>query len=214
MNRNKFLFKWILYSSLGVLLGFGFAALTGFLVASIAGYDENLLQLNPVIPVISMIIAGFAEGYILGIIQAIPLHQSLPQISGKSWALRTAAGSAVAWGVGMTLGPILSERYFSHFGVLSVIVGLLFLVILAGILGVAQWTLLRKHFKDAWIWIGYTILGWGIGLVFSFSGTGMIEENTPIAITITISLLSGLLVGAVSSFFTGLYLRKKLAEQE
>ena len=195
-------------------MGFGFAALSGFLVASLLGYDENLAQLNPVVPVISMVIAGFAEGYILGIIQAIPMHHSFPQISGKSWALRTAAGGAIAWGAGMTIGPFLSERYFNHFGVLSVIAGLLFLVLLAGILGVAQWTLLRKYFNDAWMWIGFTILGWGIGLVFSFSGTGMIEENTPIALTITISLLSGLLMGAVSSFFTGWYLRKKLAEQE
>ena len=59
MNRNKFLIQWVLYSSFGVLLGFGFAALSGFFIASVLGYEDLMLYQSPWLPVLIMVVAGF-----------------------------------------------------------------------------------------------------------------------------------------------------------
>ncbi len=212
MNRNKFLIQWVLYSSFGELLGFGFAALSGFFIASVLGYEELMLDQYPWLPVMIMVFAGFGEGCILGIIQSVPLCKAFPGISKLKWTLLTGAGGAIAWGIGTWAGPLLSDKYFTSISLVSVFIAILMLIVLAGILGVAQWMELKKHFTDSWKWILYTIVGWGIGLSITFTGTSIITETTPIAWTLSISLLSGFLMGAAASFVTGLYLRKKLNE--
>lgn len=212
MNRNKFLIQWVLYSSFGVLLGFGFAALSGFFIATVLGYEDLMLYQSPWLPVLIMVVAGFVEGCILGIIQAVPLLKAFPLVSKLNWTILTGTGGAIAWGIGTLAGPVISEKYFTSISFVSVLVAISMLVVLAGILGIAQWIELKKHFADSWKWIVYTIIGWGIGLSISFTGTSIITETTPIAWIITISLLSGFLMGAAAAFVTGLYLRVKLDE--
>jgi len=212
MKKDTFLIRWVLYSSFGELLGFGFAAISGFFIASVLGYEELMLGQYPWLPVLTMVFAGFGEGCILGIIQSVPLCKAFPGVSKLKWTLLTGTGGALAWGVGSWAGPVLSEKYFTSISFVSVFVAIFMLVTLAGILGVAQWMELKKHFTDSWKWILYTIVGWGIGLSITFTGTSIITETTPIAWTLTISLLSGFLMGAAASFVTGLYLRKKLNE--
>ena len=212
MKRNEFLIQWVLYSSFGELLGFGFAALSGFFIASVLGCEDIMLNQSPWLPILIMVVAGFVEGCILGIIQAVPLLKAFPLVSKLRWTILTGTGGAIAWGIGTLVGPLLSEKYFTNISFVSVLVAISMLVVLAGILGITQWIELKKHFTDSWKWIVYTIVGWGIGLSISFIGTSTITENTPIMWTIPISLLSGFLMGAAASFVTGLYLRVKLAE--
>ena len=152
MEKNRFLTQWVVYSSLGILLGFGFAAITGLFIASFVGTGDISFSANSWLPALTMVFTGFVEGYILGIIQATPLHKAFPRIPPRDWAIYTGVGGAVAWGVGMLLGPLVTTDVLGNTNLLSVITGIAVFCLLTGILGFSQWFILRKLFDDSWKW--------------------------------------------------------------
>ena len=104
-------------------------------------------------------------GWILGSLffSALPLVFSGVAVAGLQWAVlvqrmhkpwRWALLSAIGWIVGYILSIVLIPADF----------GFLVGPVLGGILGVAQWSLLRQQLEWAGWWIPISILAWTTGL--------------------------------------------------
>jgi uncharacterized protein YacL len=93
---------------------------------------------------------------------------------------------------------------------MSALVGIGMFCVLTSILGFSQWFVLKKLFPDSWKWVIFTIIGWAVGLSVSYLGTLLIEPETTVFLTVTISLVFGFLMGAFAALITGLYLAGKI----
>jgi len=93
----------------------------------------------------------FVTGLVLGAAQWLVLRQTIP-LSGW-WIVATSIGLAiglalsVAWtGTSIELRPLIVRA-----------------VLTGGMIGVAQWLLLRRHVAMAGLWIVVVAIGWALG---------------------------------------------------
>jgi hypothetical protein len=110
----------------------------------------------------------------------------------------------VAWAIGLL--PSLFWEGVSRLppvatAVLAVTGGL---VLLASI-GVAQWSVLRRHLSGSAAWIGWTALGWSAGLlVFTLVTTPLWRPGESGAVIAAIGALGGALMACTVGAVTGL----------
>ena len=188
--------RWVIATAIGELAGFTIPALAGTGVAAAGVQPAAALAL--------MVAAGAGEGAVLGWAQSRALRRDLPGLSTRSWTAATAAGAAVAWLVGMlpsTLHDLLPA------GVLLALAVPGGLVLLATI-GVAQWTVLRRHVPGALTWIPANALGWLAGLVVVFAAIGLAPSSPPLMVAC--SVLGGLGMGLTVALVTGAFLVRLL----
>ena len=209
MNQRRLFLRWTSSSALGILIGFAFAAIVGLLIATVVGGDDASFKMNTWGPGLVMVGAGFVEGYLLGVLQSTPLRRVVPEITQKTWAIHTAIGGAVAWGIYMILSPLLDIPDFASPSATTILAGIGVLCLLTGVLATAQWMVVRKYFKDGWLWIPLTIVGWLLGLAVSYVGALLIKPSTSTFMTVAISVVFGFLMGGFSASATGLYLLRK-----
>ena len=111
-----FLRRWICWVSVGELAGFCVPTVAATLLA----------DAPPVALLGALVVAGAAEGTVLGWTQSRAMRDALPEVSGPRWVTLTAAGAALAWFCGM-LAPTTYETW-RHWAIpvqitLAVVVG-------------------------------------------------------------------------------------------
>jgi hypothetical protein len=195
-----FVRRWICWVSVGELAGFCVPTATATLLV-----DQPPLELLG-----ALVVAGAAEGTVLGWTQARALRTALPAVSGRRWVALTAAGAALAWFCGM-LAPTTYGTW-SHW---PAPVQLALSAAVAGVLltsiGTAQWLELRRHVPHARRWIGTSALAWALGLgVFSAVATPLWQPGQSQPLIIAIGLLGGLAMATTMAVTTGLVLRRLL----
>lgn len=137
-----FLFlQWLLFSSFAVWTGLMLGSwLTPRVASTLAGNEDSLF---PYIVLLSL-------GLTLGVVQAVLLGKVLPE--SPRWFRYTLAGCVGAMLV-MGLPGLVG---YSASGV----AGSALLMAAAGaVVGLGQWGLLRRHFRQAWLWIPAAALG-------------------------------------------------------
>lgn len=193
-----FLGRWTCWVSVGELVGFCVPTVTATLLA-----DEP-----PVALLGALVVAGAAEGTVLGWTQAQAMPDALPEVSGRRWVALTAAGAALAWFCGM-LAPTTFETW-RHWPIpvqltLGVVVG----GVLLTSIGTAQWLELRRHLPLARRWIGTSALAWALGLgAFSAVATPLWQPGQSTALIVAIGLLGGLAMAVTMAVVTGVVLRR------
>jgi uncharacterized integral membrane protein len=211
VERGKELGRWLGYTIAFEALGFGLAFAGGNLVhgvwmrASGASLDDDMpLWLTLALA----LVVGGLEGASLGSGQWLVLRRRFANLSGSSWAGATALGGGLAWALGMGLGG----RVFTMppplwlMATLMVVSGLIF----GGLLGGAQWLVLRRHVARggrAWRWPLANAVGWTIGLLAVYAATSFIDESTPVLVTVLITVPAGATMAIVPALVTGLTLR-------
>ena len=74
-----------------------------------------------------------------------------------------------------------------------------------GLLGLAQWIVLRRHTKGAWKWIPVNALGWSAGLPFLYFVAAVPVVETSLALnfvaTVAVAAAGGLSMGAITGAF-------------
>jgi len=192
-QRRARLRRWVTATALGELAGFTIPALVGTGAAA-AG-------VRPAVALVLLVLAGTGEGAVLGWAQSRALRHDLPGLPARSWVTATAAGATVAWILGMlpsTLHDLLPA------GVLIALVVPGGLILLATI-GVAQWTVLRRHVPRAGSWIPANALGWIAGLAVVFAAIGVAPSGPPVLVA-ACGILGGLGMGLAVALVTGAFL--------
>jgi hypothetical protein len=186
--------RWVLATTAGEAVGFLLPALAAGLIPSSAG---DLVRL------VVLVVAGAGEGAVLGWAQSRVLRRPLPDLRVSAWTVRTALAAAVAWLIGM-LPSVLSDRWTRLPAVVVAALGVVAGGVLLASIGVAQWTVLRRHLRGSGWWIGWTALGWAAALVvFTLVATPLWRPGQSDVLVAAIGAVAGVLMAVTVAVVTG-----------
>lgn len=194
--------RWTVATALGELVGFSVPTLIG--IAAVWALAPLGHLLADILQVGIMVLAGAAEGAILGWAQWLVLRHAFPPMRRRAWVLATTGGAVVAWFIGGTLGTFAN---ISGFAPAALVAGAVVLVLVLGtVIGAAQWFVLRRYVARAAWWIPANTLAWSLGLVTGLGGPALIQETTPVVVAVLIGVASGVAMGVLSGAVTGIAL--------
>ena len=185
--------------------------LVGFTVPATIGAIAYALDAHPAMLVGSLVVAGAAEGALLGFAQAQVLRRELAGFERHAWVVATALAAAFAWRLGL-LPSSLGERLDDVAPAVLIPVGLLLGMMLLLSIGVAQWWVLRRFVERSAGWIAANAFAWlaGLGLSVTLMSVFLTEETSP-AGAIGIGVFAGLVMGLTVAAITGWALVRILA---
>jgi hypothetical protein len=189
--------RWTLYTLAGEALGFSIPALAGGLGAALTLPDVAFVPL--------VVAAGACEGFVLSFAQSLVLAASLPGFRRGDWIRFTVTGAALAWTLGMLPSTFYDEASDWPMPLVAALVVPGALVLL-NCIGVAQWLVLRHHFRRAWIWIPANAGAWVVGIGFVFLAMAFVTEETPTGLIVVAGVAGGLLMATTVAAVTGLTL--------
>ena len=137
---GRWLARWIGVVTAAEAFGFVVPAIVGVVAAESSWFVPLLL------------VAGAAEGSLLGAGQAVVLRHRLVGLRRSSWVALTAAGAVVAYCAGLI--PSTFADVWTQWGVpaQALLLTVVAVVLLLSI-GTAQWVELRRHVPRAGWWI-------------------------------------------------------------
>jgi hypothetical protein len=188
--------RWFVAVTSGETLGFALLACVGALTADSA----------PGVIAAALLMAGAAEGGVLGWFQARVLRSRLRGFATRDWVAATVVGAVVAWTVGLI--PILYSDRIGDWpiGIQMPTVSAAAIVMVFA-LGVAQWYVLRHWSDRAVLWIWANAVGWITGLSAFLVVTGPLwRPGQSAVVTAVIGALAGLVMAAVMAATTGAFL--------
>jgi hypothetical protein len=192
-DHGTFFRRWLGLVALGEGAGFAVAAATGVAVA-VTGPSQILAT-------VMLLAAGAVEGALLGLGQALalrtlPLERSLL----RRWPVLTSMAAVVAWSIGL-LPSAVPDLDWSN-PIVWAVGGVLGLVLLSTIPG-AQLILLRRAVRRPWRWLPANIVGWLVGIGWTFAVSPLVDAETPIPRLLILYVLAGLLMALTVATATG-----------
>jgi hypothetical protein len=185
------LVRWVLVVTLGEAVGFTVPAAVGVAVTRASwGALATLLAL---------VLAGFAEGTLLGAAQADCLYRWRVLPVRRRWIVATSVGAAVAWSIGM-----LPSTFDLHWTAATAVVAGVGGLILLTLLPLAQYFVLRDHVSRPVLWILINIVAWLLGIAWTLAPSPLVDQSTPAGALILIYGTAGLCMAATVAVVTGL----------
>ena len=198
-RRTTFLVRWVAWVSAGESLGF---------LAPAAAQSVSV-AFWPAAGVPLLVLAGLAEGAVLGWFQGRVLESRLPAVSVRHWVLLTAAAAAVAWTVGLL--SFSSESWQGWPAAAQIVTGTGAAMVLLVSIGLAQWFELRRHVPRAWRWIAGSAAAWAVRLgVFMAVATPLWQPGQDLWLTAAIGIGAAVLMAVAMAAVTGLVLVRLL----
>ncbi|MDQ2698997.1 MAG: hypothetical protein M3Y46_09410 [Actinomycetota bacterium] len=192
---RRWLVRWIGVVTAAEALGFVVPAILGVIAADSSWFVPLLL------------IAGAAEGALLGAGQAVVLRQRLVGLRQPAWVVLTAAGAVVAYCAGLI--PSTFADVWTQWGVLAqaLLLTVVAVVLLLSI-GTAQWVELRRHVPRAGWWILGTAVAWLVALgLFLAIATPLWHEGQNPVVAVLVGVMAGLVMAAAMATVTRLVLK-------
>lgn len=204
---NSLFRRWILYCTVGELVGFGgIPVLGGAIVFSLTAElpsESRSLVLYAVAAV-----GGLGEGAVLAWFQLRVLHERFPTLDARQWIVATALAASVAWMLGM-LAPTLDDVLrVSPATQLAIWIPASVLILLS--IGAAQAWVLRQVVERPKRWITANVLGWLLGLTWTFALPALLPDSTSVVVWIATFVLAGMLMGLTVGVVTGFTLVRLL----
>jgi hypothetical protein len=145
---------------------------------------------------------------VVGFAQWVVLRHTIQGISWRSWVLATIIGALIAWFFGsipMTMASLSQPSASTPASEPPQTVVLLLAAgmgLVAGlILSLAQWRVLRKQVKKAWLWLPANALAWAVGMPIIFAAVDLAQQTGSIAGGVMVMAagitLAGAVVGAI-----------------
>ena len=202
-SDQKFWYKWMLNFSFGELLGIGAAAIIGRLL--FIEFSNTLVSSSFNLTLVILILAGAAEGVIIGYIQWKSLSKLVTHFKPILWITVTAISTIAGWL--MVLPPAvvfisflskisLINSYYSIF--YTALVGMAF----GGLIGIPQFFLIKKFYRNAIVWVRANAVGWTLSFVIMYITLSLFAKDTSfvlgVVLIITACILSGLVQGIVT----------------
>lgn len=186
--------QWVVATMVAEVLGIGAIALAATFLPTV---EASRLREALVASI------GAVYGAILGVAQWLVLRRRIPHSEG--WILATVGGSLVAWVVGVLVSVLLALTYFGETDYRgSVLPAIALLGAWIGlVLGFAQWTVLRRVYQRATLWVGANVIAWAVGLPIAFIGAGLTQQATSTLKSTLIGVLTGVASGTMIGVITG-----------
>jgi len=187
--------------AIGIALAFGADQLSARLLGLATTLSDRLAEIGISVGV------GAVEGVVLGSLQALVLRAALRRFQAGRWVVLTAAAGGLCWLLGM-IPQILFQSVRAEAAALEPQLDILLAgatamgLVLGVLIGLAQWLVLQRAVRRAWLWIPANALGWGIAMGWVFYGAHRIDAETPFATVVAVlagcGALAGISVGAVT----------------
>jgi len=200
--------RWIFANGWAEAAGLGTTFLVGgYLAPLLEGRRGLVIVLSGSLA--AVLLGTLLEGVVIGAAQAGVVRTRLVALRRRDWVLATAAGAGLAWALGMVPSTILALSPSESGGAPPPEPGAMVQYMLASVLGVvagpilglAQWTVLRRHVSHASRWLWANALAWAIGMPLIFFGMDHVPwTGHPAARFASIYAVcgaTGLVVGAV-----------------
>lgn len=197
--------RWVLYCTVGELVGFGGIPVLGGALAVwlTVGLQTEVRSL---LVYAVAVVGGLGEGAVLAWFQLRVLRAFLPRLQARQWILATALAASFAWACGM-LAPTLDDLA----GISPIVQAAIWipasLLILFSI-GSAQAWVLRGIVEKPRRWLLANVLGWLAGLPWTFVLPALLPETAPAVIWVTTFVVAGVLMGLTVGLITGIALQK------
>jgi len=176
----------------------------GFLVPSVVA--ALVWGRHPGLTLVVMVAAGVGEGLLLGAAQSIVLGREFLGFSRIAWTAATAAGAAAAWFLAML--AVTTSPAWTHWPpAVTVPLGLLLGFSVLVSIGLAQWTVLRRHVARSRTWVPVNAAAWllGLGVLLGIT-TPLWHEGQSTALVVAIGALGGLAMALTVAAVTGWWL--------
>lgn len=196
---------WTLACALGELIGIGVSAAAAVYIIWTIG--ETIHDQERWFALSTMTTAGIIEGAAIGYFQWRVLHNVFPTLLRAKWVGVTIAVAVAGWVGGMTpsifFAPSSAQEPFDPS--LMMTMGLALVVgIGAGIaFGLAQWVVLRRVARRAYLWIIGNAFGWGVALMWIFGAAALPSPDSSAVTVTTMGVLAGILAGLSVGAITG-----------
>lgn len=210
---SGFMPLWVAANMAGEIAGLGTAALVG--AAATALVSQAAGGLIDTLMNAMMVVAGAVEGAAVGFAQWFVLRRFITTLKRSSWIWATIVGSVIAWLVMMPLGQF-GANYIRPGAPESTFIlsGPIFGLFLGAILGVAQWTVLRRFVPHSATWIAANALAWSVGMFIVFGGASLPQAGTLPAVTVITVLLTGIAAGPAVGIIHGQVMIRLLAGRD
>jgi hypothetical protein len=208
--ENKFWPHWILHLSYGDLIGMTVTSIVSRLL--IIGLSRTAISNNATTAYAILIIAALTEGLIIGYAQWKSLSGLVSYFHEQSWLAATAAGTVAAWLL-ILIPVVMILPMLSGFALVNSYY-LALVIMLAGaafgtIIGIAQFFILKKYYRNAMTWVLSNALGWSISFVTIFTAWSMFSDSYIINAFFIIT--SCIVSGFVQGFVTGMCLHTMMS---
>jgi hypothetical protein len=207
-HDRAFYGRWILANGWSEAMGlgttFGLGTLIGSQLDRIAGLAAALIAVA-----VAVLFGTLLEGVLVGYAQESVLRTRLSSLRRRRWILATAIGAGLAWLLGMIPSTIMTLQAPEAAAApaaepaallryaLAVVMG----AVAGPVLGVAQWTVLRRHVRHAARWLWANAAAWAVGMPLVFLGMDFVPWDGPrplVFVTLYVVCgIAGLVVGAV-----------------
>lgn len=203
--------SWVLSCGIGEFLGMGIAGTTMFLVNRWLGTapddDARMLALS------IMLLAGVAEGGLIGYFQWRVLRKLLPGMTAKSWIGITILAAVVGWGMGMMPAGLIeqsaTEATPEPLGWQMLLGGIGMGLVLGALFGLFQNMVLKHFVANQWQWTLYNALGWAVAMGWIFLAATSVGPEWPVAAVIATATVAGGLAGISLGLITGVFWQRK-----
>jgi hypothetical protein len=200
IERNRigwgFCLWWVLVSTVGWPVGF----IMGFVVATII-VEPSMAGSGALGEALGYFMFGALLGSVVSLMQWLVLWLHVSRAGW--WILAGTAGFAVAFGAPRAAeGAIEAFGYsevFDELGSFAPVLGLTLTVALGGaVTGILQMLVLRARvFRAGW-WVLASAVGWGLGMAAVGSGLWMEEVWDSGALFLSLAVVGGVVMGAVT----------------
>jgi hypothetical protein len=160
-----------------------------------------------------MTTTGVLEGGVVGFAQWLVLRKAIPGMGWRLWVIATIIGAVIAWFFGSIPMTMMSLSQPTTSTPASEPPQALVLLLAAGmglvaglILSVAQWQVLRKQVKKAWLWLPANALAWAAGMPIIFAAVDLAQLADSIGGSVMVMAAGITLAGAIVGAIHGLAL--------
>jgi hypothetical protein len=196
---------WTLACALGELIGIGLSAAAAVYI--ILRIGETINDSERLFVLSTMTAVGIVEGAAVGYFQWRILRHVFPTLLRAKWVGVTIAVAVAGWVGGMTpsifFAPSAAQEPFDPSLALTIGMALVAGIGAGTAFGVAQWVILRKHARRAYLWIIGNAVGWGVALMWIFGAAALPTPDSSAATITVIGVLAGILAGLSVGAITG-----------
>ena len=192
--------RWVFYCTVGELVGFGGIPVLGgaiafSLTAELPSESQSLILYAVAI------VSGSGEGAVLAWFQLRILQRLFANLDARRWIYATALAASVAWMLGM-LAPTLDD-VFQISATTQIVIWIPASIVVLSSIGAAQAWVLRGVVERPKRWLTANVLGWLLGLPWTFVLPALLPESTSIVVWISTFVLAGVLMGLTVGVVTG-----------
>lgn len=163
----------------------------GFCLPALVGIGATAAGIAAPWSALLVVVAGAAEGFLygLGLAFAMPVP-----VDRAPFAAATSCAAAICWAIGLGLSG-LGEVAMPTGAKIAIVV--LACAAALPLMGIAQWSVLRRHAHGRGWWIGLTTLAWIVALPLSFAPSPLVDERTPPRVMISLWVTAGIAMAYV-----------------